>query len=81
MATVYFAQPFRKFTGGVERIDVVAENYRELVERIADRYPDLRQTLADEVSVAIDGEIIHEPFLETVNADSEIHFLNRISGG
>jgi len=33
------------------------------------------------MAVAIDGEIIHTPFLEKVAASSEIHFLYRISGG
>ena len=81
MATVFFAQPFRQFTAGVECIEVQAENYRDLVQRIAERFPDIQQTLAEEVSVAIDGEIIHEPFLEAVGPRSEIHFLHRISGG
>ena len=81
MATVFFAQPLRQFTAGVESIEVNAEDYRELVNRIAERFPDIRHTLAEEVSVAIDGEIIHEPFLEAVGPRSEIHFLHRISGG
>jgi hypothetical protein len=33
------------------------------------------------MAVAIDGEIIHDPFLEAVGPDSEVHFLFRISGG
>jgi hypothetical protein len=33
------------------------------------------------MAVAIDGEIIHTPFLEKVAATSEVHFLYRISGG
>lgn len=81
MATVFFAQPLRQFTAGVESIEVNAEDYRELVNRIAERFPAIRHTLAEEVSVAIDGEIIHEPFLEAVGPRSEIHFLHRISGG
>jgi hypothetical protein len=81
MASVFFSQPFRQFTGGIERLDISARDYRELVARIAERFPELRQVLAEEVSVAIDGEIIHEPFLETIGPRSEIHFLTRISGG
>ena len=81
MATVFFAQPLRRFTEGVEFIEVSAENYRDLVERIAERFPTIRHTLQEEVSVAIDGEIIHEPFLEAVGPRSEVHFLHRIAGG
>lgn len=81
MAIVHFSQNLRRFTGDVERLEIVADDYRELVEKIAQRFPELKKTLADDVSVAIDGEIIHEPFLERVGVNSEVHFLHRISGG
>ena len=81
MATVFFAPQLRRFTDGVESAQVSATNYRELVERIAERFPAIQHTLQEEVSVAIDGEIIHEPFLEAVGPRSEVHFLHRISGG
>lgn len=81
MATVFFAQPLRQHTAGVERMQVNVDNYRDLVEHVAARFPALRHTLQEELSVAIDGEIIHEPFLEAVGPDSEVHFLHRISGG
>ncbi len=81
MAVVFFSEQMLKSTGGVQRMDVVADTYRDLVERVAERFPDLRDALTTELSVAIDGEIIYEPFLEKVSANSEVHFLHRISGG
>ena len=81
MAVVFFSEQMLKSTGGVQRMSVVAETYRDLVECVAERFPDLREALTTSLSVAIDGEIIYEPFLEKVSANSEVHFLHRISGG
>jgi hypothetical protein len=33
------------------------------------------------MAIAIDGEIIHEPLLETVGDNSEVHFFHFIAGG
>jgi len=34
-----------------------------------------------EMALAIDGEIIHEPFLVAIPDNSELHFVFKISGG
>jgi hypothetical protein len=81
VAHVHFAVQLRAHTGGVEQLDVAGSNYRELVANIAAIYPELGPILSEEVAVAIDGEIIAEPFLEAVRPDSEVHFLHRIAGG
>ena len=81
MAVVFFSEQMLKSTGGVQRMSVAADTYRDLVERVSERFPELRAALTTDLSVAIDGEIIYEPFLEKVSPNSEVHFLHRISGG
>jgi molybdopterin converting factor small subunit len=80
MAKVIFSSELQKFTGE-EQTDVDALNYQDLVSALVDRYPDLGSDTLMKMAVAIDGEIIHDPLLERLAPDSEIHFLYRISGG
>jgi molybdopterin converting factor small subunit len=80
MATVIFSSELQRFTGE-EKTTVSALTYRDLVDEITDRYRGLSRDEIKKMAVAIDGEIIHDPFLETVGQGSEVHFLYRISGG
>lgn len=80
MANVIFSSELQRLTGE-ERTSVIATNYRDLVAELLIRYEKLSEDEILNMAVAIDGEIIHEPLLETVSQDSEVHFLFRISGG
>jgi molybdopterin converting factor small subunit len=81
MATkVIFSSELQKFTGEVQT-QVQAANYRGVVAEIVAKYPDLAEDEILKMAVAIDGEIIHDPFLEQIQEGSEVHFLYRISGG
>lgn len=80
MATVVFSSELQLFTGE-ERTQVEATRFKEIVAELVDRYDALSEEKLMEMAVAIDGEIIHTPFLETVSDNSELHFLHRISGG
>ncbi|MDK1023349.1 MAG: MoaD/ThiS family protein [Gammaproteobacteria bacterium] len=80
MATVIFSSELQKFTRE-EQTDVDVLNYRDLVSALEDKYQDLGSDTLMKMAVAIDGEIIHDPLLERLAPDSEVHFLYRISGG
>ena len=80
MATVIFSSELQRFTGE-EKTSVSSTNYRDLLAELLNRYHRLPEDEILKMAVAIDGEIIHDPFLEAVGPDSEIHFLFRISGG
>ena len=80
MARVTFSSTQQKFTVDAE-CEVDASNYRELIDAITSRYPALDRAELLQMAVAIDGEIIHEPLLELVEQDSEIHFFHFIAGG
>ena len=81
MATVFFSSGLRRHTGGRDRVVIEASSFRELVSALEARFPGLREPIREGVAVAIDGEIIQEPFLEPIRPSSEVHFLPRISGG
>ncbi|MEM7020022.1 MAG: MoaD/ThiS family protein [Pseudomonadota bacterium] len=81
MATVIYPTEFQRFNGGIETEEVAASNYRELVKVLGERYPDLAEPLANGATVAIDGEIIHSPFLESIGENSEVCFINLVVSG
>ena len=80
MAVVIFSSELQKFTGE-ERIELAVSTYRQLVDRILGRYPGMPSEEITEKAVSIDGMIIQDPLLDRVAPDSEVHFLDRISGG
>lgn len=80
MATVVFSSELQQLTGEASA-QVDASDYRGLVAQLVGRYAKLDQQALMAMAVAIDGEIVHDPLLEPVSADSEVHFLYKISGG
>lgn len=80
MARVIFSSELQRLTGE-DSVTIEATDYRELVDQLTARYDGLERDALMAMAVAIDGEIIHDPLLETVRPDSEVHFLHRISGG
>ena len=80
MATVVFTSELQRLTGE-ESTQVKARSYRELVDALVTQYPRLDRDELTGMAVAIDGEIIHDPLLEKIRPDSEVHFLFKISGG
>ena len=80
MAIVIFSSELQRLTGE-EQTRVDAEVFKDIVAEISYQYAALEYDALMKMAVAIDGEIIHTPFLEKVAASSEIRFLYRISGG
>jgi len=80
LAKVVFPDSFLSITGGEREWYCPAENYRDLVQALVKRWPDLQEPL-DKIAVAIDGNIYQDAFLEPINPDSEVFFMSRIEGG
>ena len=80
MATVHFSSGLRRYTEGAEEIRVEVASVRELMRALNERYPKLREAL-ESLAIAIDGQIINDPLLETLAPDAEVHFLPPIGGG
>ena len=87
MPIVVIPALLRKFTGGVERVEVPGKSIRELIQRLGERFPGIdRQLLEDgdirpSIAVSIDGEIATGGVLDTVGENSEVHFIPALGGG
>ena len=72
----------KQFTGGEYVFDVIAPTVRKLIKELEERYPGLgAQVEKGFISVAIDGEIYQDAYLEELREDSEVTFLPAIRGG
>ncbi len=87
MPTVFVPTMLQSLTNGVKQVDVEASNVRQVVDRLDELYPGLKERLVDEgqirsnLAVAIDGEIARLGMMERVGANSEVHFVPAIGGG
>jgi hypothetical protein len=81
VARVYFPDHLTQHTEGVRELEVSASSFRDMVAKLEVRFPGISTVLLGKVAVAIDGHIIHDPFLDPINPDSEVYFLHRIEGG
>ena len=77
----------RKYTGGLERIEVQGHNVRDLVANLGLKFPELTSHLLEgnylkpSIAVSVDGEIAPGGILEPLSEKSEVHFLPAIGGG
>ncbi len=72
----------KQFTDGASEFTVEASTVRKLIRALDQRYPGLgAQVEGGFLSVAIDGEIHQDAFLEELQDDSEVAFLPAIRGG
>ncbi len=80
MAQVSFPDSLLSLAGGEREVTVVAENYRDMVAALNERFPGMGAAVA-EMAVAIDGQIYQDAFLEPLQPNSEVFFMQRIEGG
>ncbi len=82
MAVVHFSTDQRQHTG-VAEIAIEAANVRDLVRQLSALYPSLDAHLVETSStaVAIDGEIIPDPWLEELTDTSEVYLVRPLAGG
>ena len=87
MPTVFIPTMLQKLTDGVKQIDMEASNVRQVVERLEEQSPGLKERLVEDgnirsnIQVAVDGEIANMGILEKVGESSEVHFVPAIGGG
>jgi molybdopterin converting factor small subunit len=80
MATVHLSSGLTQFTGGVTVIEIDATRVSDALDKLAARYPALRDQL-DDIAVAVDGEIYQQPGYQELTSASEVHLVPRIAGG
>ena len=72
----------KQFTDVNSDFEIVAPSVRSLIRELDNRYPGLVTQISDgTLSVAIDGDIYQDAFLEELHPDSEVAFLPKIGGG
>jgi hypothetical protein len=81
-ARVVFTTGFsRRYTGGVKEFEVVAKTLRGVIREMDRRFPGLAETLEEETTVAIDGELYEIDFLRPIRPGAEVFFIPKIEGG
>lgn len=87
MATVFVPTMLQTMTGGVKQVEIEATNVRQLINRLEELYPGIRERLVEDgrirrnLAVAIDGEVARMGMLEKVAEAREVHFVPAIGGG
>jgi len=71
----------QQFTGGKAEFEIDAKTVREVIRCLNADFPGLAEAIETDMAVAVDGEIYHDPLLESVSPNSEVYFLPRIGGG
>jgi|TARA_B100001750_G_scaffold17246_1_gene11890 molybdopterin synthase sulfur carrier subunit len=77
----------QKMTGGAQKVDMEARNVRQVIERLEELYPGIKERLVEDgeilpnLAIAIDGDVAIMGMLEKVGENSEVHFVPAIGGG
>lgn len=78
---IFFPEQMRRHVKGTASIDLQVQDYRELMQALTERFPGIDGQIENQMIVAIDGEIIHNPFLEKIAENAEVYFLPKINAG
>lgn len=87
MITVWIPSLLRSLTGGVAQIEVDAESLRELIDRMDERHPGIKDRLVSDdrvkpnIAVVVNGVNSRGGLRQTLDDGSEVHFVPAISGG
>jgi molybdopterin converting factor small subunit len=67
--------------GGKPKLNIEAQDIRELFRRLAEQYPNLKPYIERGIAVAIDGVIYRDTWSKELPKDAEIYLLPRLAGG
>ena len=87
MATIFIPTMLQKMTNGAQKVDMEVRNVRQVIERLEELYPGIKDRLlevgdiAPNSDVAIDGDVAIMGLLQRVEENSEVHFVPAIGGG
>ena len=87
MATIFIPTMLQKMTDGAQKVDMEARNVRQVIERLEELYPGIKDRLLEDgdiapnIAVAIDGDVAIMGLLQRVGENSEVHFVPAIGGG
>lgn len=87
MAEVWIPSQLRDLTGGVERVAVSGETVRQVIDRLDELFPGIRERLCEDdrlrrnISLVVDGHVSQQRLRHPLDESSEVHFIPAISGG
>ena len=87
MAMIFIPTMLQKMTDGTQKVDMEARNVRQVIERLEEIYPGIKDRLLEDgdiapnIAVAIDGDVAIMGLLQRVGENSEVHFVPAIGGG
>jgi molybdopterin synthase sulfur carrier subunit len=67
--------------GGVDKVDIEAKDIRELLRKLAERYPGVERYLPQGIAVSINGVIYRDNWSKELPQDAQIFLLPRLAGG
>ncbi len=87
MAMIFIPTMLQTMTDGAQKVDMEARNVRQVIDRLEELYPGIKDRLLEDgdiapnIAVAIDGDVAIMGLLQRVGENSEVHFVPAIGGG
>ncbi len=87
MAKIFIPTMLQSLTAGTKQVNLEARNVRQVIERLDEMYPGIKDRLVEDgeirpnLAIAIDGDVAIMGMLEKVGENSEVHFVPAIGGG
>lgn len=87
MPTVFIPPNLRRLLDGRKQIEVAGSTVEKLINQLEADYPGVRAALCQEgtlkpgLAVAIDGNMSNRGLYQSVQPESEVHFLPAVGGG
>ncbi|MFK7915363.1 MAG: MoaD/ThiS family protein [Pseudomonadales bacterium] len=71
----------RSAADGLASIEIEADNIRDLLSRLLDRYPAMAEHMDLGIAVAVDGVIYRDDWTRQIPPGAEVFLMPRIAGG
>jgi molybdopterin converting factor small subunit len=81
MVKVLLWGSLRAAADGKAEVEVEARTFKELLDRLVERYPGLEPQVQRGVSLALDGVIYREAWFTEIGPDSEVVLMPYMTGG
>ena len=87
MAIVFIPYAMRKYCEDKNIVEISAKTLGELIDSLEEIHPGTKAHIIEEgsikpgVAAVVDHTTTRKGLLEKINDDSEIHFINAVSGG
>jgi len=87
LAKIFIPTMLQSLTAGVKQVDLDARNVRQIIERLEELYPGMKDRLVEDGeirpnrAIASDGDVAIMGMLKKVEENSEVHFVPAIGGG